>query len=72
MNRLIGIGILIGSLLSGWAWMQYQDFRNTVLTVPQGSMVFEVPRGATLASVARRLEEAGAIGNARYLHWYGR
>ena len=72
MNRLIGITVLLGSLLLGWAWMEYQEFRATPLRIPQGSLIYEVPRGATLAAVARDLEAAGLIGNAHYLAWYGR
>ncbi len=26
MNKLIGFAVLVGSLLLGWAWMQYDDF----------------------------------------------
>jgi UPF0755 protein len=72
VNRLIGIAVLVGSLLLGWAWMEYREFRDTPLRIPQGSLIYEVPRGASLAAVARDLEEAGLIGNARYLAWYGR
>jgi UPF0755 protein len=72
MNKLIGIGVLIGSLLCGWAWMEYDEFRNTGLNLDQDGVIFEVPRGASLASVAGDLEKAGMIKNARYLQWYGR
>jgi len=72
MNKLIGFTVLIGSLLLGWAWMQYEDFRNTPLTIAQDSVIFEVPKGTNLAAVAQDLEEAGLIKEARYLQWYGR
>ncbi len=45
---------------------------KTPLTISQESVIFEVPKGATLAAVARDLEEAGLIKDARYLRWYGR
>jgi UPF0755 protein len=35
-------------------------------------VIYEVPRGASLATVARDLEQAGMIGHANYLQWYGR
>jgi len=72
MNKLLGFVVLIGSLVLGWAWMQYDEFRNTALALDQESVIFEVPRGASLLSVGRDLENAGMIGSARYLHWYGR
>jgi UPF0755 protein len=72
MNKLIGFVVLVGSLLLGWAWMQYDDFIDTPLNIPQDSVIFEVPKGATLAAVARDLAQAGLIKDARYLQWYGR
>jgi len=72
MNKLIGFIVLIGSLLLAWAWMEYEDFRDTPLELAEESVIFEVPKGATLAAVARDLEDAGAIKDARYLKWYGR
>ena len=72
MNKLIGFLVLVGSLLAGWAWMEYQDFISTPLRIPQGSVIYEVRRGASLAAVARDLEQAGMIDDARYLQWYGR
>ena len=72
MNKLIGFIVLIGSLLLAWAWMEYEDFRDTPLKLAEESVIFEVPKGATLAAVARDLEDAGAIKDARYLKWYGR
>jgi len=72
VNKLIGFLVLVGSLLAGWAWMEYQDFISTPLRIPQGSVIYEVRRGASLAAVARDLEQAGMIDDARYLQWYGR
>lgn len=72
MNRLIGLAVLAASLLAGWVWMAYKDFIATPLHIPQGSVIYEVPRGASLTAVARDLEQAGMIENARYLQWYGR
>ena len=48
MNKLIGFIILVGSLLLAWAWMEYQGFRTTPLKLAEESIIFEVPRGATL------------------------
>lgn len=72
MNKLIGFLVLVGSLLAGWAWMEYQEFIATPLRISQGSVIYEVRRGASLAAVARDLEQAGMIDDARYLQWYGR
>ncbi len=72
MNKLIGFAVLVGSLLLGWAWMQYNNFRESTLEIADGSIVFEVPKGASMAAVARDLEQGGLLGNANYLRWYGR
>jgi len=72
VNKLIGFLVLVGSLLAGWAWMEYQEFIATPLRISQGSVIYEVRRGASLAAVARDLEQAGMIDDARYLQWYGR
>ena len=72
MNKVIGFLVLSGSLFFAWAWMQYDDFRSTPLAIPQGGVIFEVPKGATLATVARDLEAAGLVRDGRYLQWYGR
>jgi UPF0755 protein len=72
MNRLFGILVLLLSLGVGWAWMIYKDFRTTPLAIAQGSVIYEVDKGASLASIARDLEGAGMIADARFLAWYGR
>ena len=72
MHRLVGFVVLVGSLLLAWAWMQYQGFRETPLAIGPEGLVYEVPRGASLAAVALDLEARGVIDNARYLAWYGR
>jgi UPF0755 protein len=72
MHRLVGFVVLVGSLLLAWGWMQYQGFRDTPLAVGPEGLVYEVPRGASLATVAKDLETRGVIGNSNYLTWYGR
>lgn len=72
MNKLIGLAVLVSSLLVGWAWMEYEEFITTPLRIADGSVVYQVRKGASLAAVARDLEQAGMIEDARYLQWYGR
>ncbi len=71
MNRVIGLLVLVASLLVGWAWMAYKAFLTTPLTISE-STIYVVEQGASLASVARDLEQAGLIANAQHLQWYGR
>ncbi|MDJ0739016.1 MAG: endolytic transglycosylase MltG [Gammaproteobacteria bacterium] len=72
LGRVLGLLILTCSLLAGWAWMQYQEFQRTPLAVASGTIIYDVPRGATLAGIARDLAGEGMLPNPRYLTWYGR
>lgn len=70
--RLIGLLILLASLAGGWAWMEYRRFVETPLRLGPDGLVYEVPRGATLAGVAQDLADRGLITRPQYLAWYGR
>jgi UPF0755 protein len=70
--RVFGLLVIVASLLLGWAWMEYQRFLSTPLNLGAGSVIYEVPGGYSLAAVARDLEQAGYLEDARYLQWYGR
>ncbi|HPE81188.1 MAG TPA: endolytic transglycosylase MltG [Gammaproteobacteria bacterium] len=72
LGKLIGALLLLGSLLAGWVWMEFEEFRNAPLKVAEGSIIYAVPKGATLAMVASDLQAQGMIEQARYLRWYGR
>ncbi len=72
MSRLLGLLVLVVSIGGGWAWMEYDSFRSTPLAIADGSVIYEVRRGASLATIAKDLEEAGYIQNGMYLQWYGR
>lgn len=70
--RLFGLLVFVGSLLLAWAWMEYQRFVDAPLQIAEGSVIYEVPSGHSLAAVARDLQQAGYFDDARYLGWYGR
>ena len=72
LGRLLGLLVLVGSLVVGWAWMEYREFLQTPLKVADGSIVYDVPAGRSFAAISRDLEQAGLIDNARYLQWYAR
>jgi UPF0755 protein len=72
IGRMVGFLLLTASLVVGWAWMEYQRFVETPLQVEEGSVIYTVPGGSSLGAIAQDLEQAGMIGNARYLGWYGR
>jgi UPF0755 protein len=72
INRVIGFVVLLGSLLLAWLWMQIDAFLTTPLTLQHPGQIYTVPKGASLATVARDLEQRGMMANAQYLEWYGR
>jgi len=72
MNKLLGVLFIVLSLLGGWLWMAYKEFLATPLQLADGDLIYEVERGASLAKVARDLEAAGMLSDARFLQWYGR
>ncbi|MCP5306517.1 MAG: endolytic transglycosylase MltG [Chromatiaceae bacterium] len=72
MARAIGLFVLLASLFVGWAWMEYRAFMDTPLKIEQGSVIYEVRKGASLATVANDLAAAGMLERPRYLQWYGR
>lgn len=72
MNRVLGILLLLGSLGAAWIWMQIDAFLTQPLAVPESGIVVTVPKGTTLAAVARDLETQNVLGDARHLEWYGR
>ena len=70
--KILGFAVLCGSLLVGWAVMEYQQFRDTAVAVAEDGYYFELKSGQTLKSVARRLAQDGVIDNANYLVWLAR
>lgn len=66
---LPGLGVLLVLGLSTLLWLRVA--LNPV-SADETPMVFEVPRGATLGSVARSLKQAGLVRNARALIWWTR
>lgn len=71
-HRLLGLLVLVASLGAAWIWMQIDHFLTTPLKLSDSQLIYQVPRGATLATIADDLQAEGLIGNARYLEWYGR
>jgi UPF0755 protein len=61
LNRLLGILIFVTSLLLAWGWMQYDDFVNTPLNLPEKGLSFDLKPGSTIRGVAGDLQASGVI-----------
>lgn len=62
--------ILCCALLGGYLWANQQLQQS--LQIPSDEMMYKVPAGASLATVARDLENKGVIPSARLLRIYAR
>ncbi|MDH5327366.1 MAG: endolytic transglycosylase MltG [Gammaproteobacteria bacterium] len=70
--KLVGAGVLIGSLAGGWVYMAFDRFLNTPMqTLAEGQAV-EIKSGQTLTHFSKNLFEQKIIDHPRYLVWYGR
>ncbi len=57
LNRFLGISIFVASILVAWGWMEYDEFINTPLALPEEGMTYELKPGATIRSVAQELSD---------------
>lgn len=75
LKRLIvvlGLAGLLAALALAWLWQTYQAFLAAPLNLDGDGVVYEVPMGASLASVATDLQRQGIVSDARMLRWLGR
>lgn len=61
LNRLIGITLFVASLVMAWGWMEYDDFVNTPLVLPEQGLTYDLKSGSTIRGVAQDLSKQGAI-----------
>ncbi len=71
-NRILGLLLVLGSFLGGWAWMEWRSFHETPLEIGEEALLFTVTPGESMNSVARRLAGQGVIGDASVLSWIAR
>ncbi len=72
IRKLIGIGIIAISLLTGWIWTQYNVYQDTHLFVGDEVVYYTVKPGSSVKSIARELHEAGVLQKPRFFEWYAR
>ncbi len=68
----LGIGLVSAGLALYLFYRDYHAFLTSPLTVPAAGLVFVVPAGDSMMSLAQRLEAEGALRSAEYLQIYGR
>ncbi len=67
--KIAGLLVLLGSFTLGWAWMNYQIFRDAPLTLTQPEQYFVIEPGASVGKIAISLEQQGLITSSRLFRW---
>ena len=65
--KIIGLGILIGSLLVGWGWKQMSLIMSAKPELPEEGLVVEISKGDNFYQVADNLSQL-SIGPSRLWH----
>ncbi len=71
-SRLLGLLILAGSLLGGWVMMEYRSFVEKPLVLPEETLHYTIPRGASLRWIAQDLAQRGIVAPPLYFLLYAR
>jgi UPF0755 protein len=72
LNRMLGIAIFVASILLAWGWMEYDEFVNTPLTLPEAGMDYDLKPGTSIRGVAGELSERGVLNKPILLHLWAR
>lgn len=72
LNRLLGIAIFVVSILFAWGWMEYDEFINTPLNLPQAGIDYDLRPGATVSLLAKELQTEGILRKPLLLRLYAR
>jgi UPF0755 protein len=69
--KLFAVGVLSGSLVTGWILMGYNQFLNSPINVQDEPYFYQIQQGETLKQVSSNLYHAGIINHPKYLAWHG-
>ena len=70
--KLGGSIFLVGSLLAGWFYMDFERFLSSPVTVTEDGHIVNVKPGQTLTNFANSLYRESIIKHPKYFVWYGR
>ena len=70
--KLIAVTLLTGALGLGWLWMDYRNYMDSSLNVPQEGLVYELKPGMNLTRLVKRLAKQGIIEKPHYILWSAR
>jgi UPF0755 protein len=67
--KLLGVLVLLGSFIFGWAWMSYQSFADSPLQLSESAHYFNVEQGMSVGRIAASLQKQGYIDSSRMFRW---
>lgn len=70
--KFVILCLVVGATAFAWLWHEYGQFLETPLNLPEEGIVFEIPRGTSIAAVAKMLESRQLISNAEWLRLHAR
>lgn len=71
-TRLLGASILLCSFLLAWYWMDYREFANSPLQLPEQGLVYQLRPGTSVAALAGELVQQGVLDSPLYLRLLAR
>ncbi len=72
LNRILGISLFVASILIAWGWMEYDEFVETPLSLPEAGLTYDLEAGATIRNVARDLSAQGVLNKPLLLRLLAR
>ncbi len=72
LNRILGTLLFVASLLLAWGWMEYDEFIETPLVLPDAGVVYDLKPGTTIRGVAADLKSQGIVGKPLLLRLLAR
>ena len=72
LYKLAGMLVITASVAAAWLILDYRQFRNTPLHLPEPGMSYMVEPGSNLKVIAARLAENGVIQRPGMLVWMAR
>ena len=70
--KFLVLGLFVAAVAAYWAWHEYSQFLQTPLDLPPEGVVFQIPRGASVAAVAQDLESRQLISRSDWLRVHAR
>jgi UPF0755 protein len=72
MNRILGIIVFVISLLLAWGWLEYDDFVQKPLALPESGLNYVLTPGMTVRRLAQDLEQKGILQKPLLLEFFAR